>query len=103
MLNAVAFGAGGVICLALGMWFVWRQRRRQASTLAGWGALAIGIGQLIHAVGSLTSDRRPLSLILATCCAAISVVGYILVACGRDTYRNGRSGWKRRKLPPIRP
>jgi drug/metabolite transporter (DMT)-like permease len=105
MFNAVAFGAGGVAFLALGAWFVWRQRRRHAGTLAGWGALALGAAQLIHAAGSLTSNRQPLSLVLATCCAVVSVVGYILVASGRDTVPDGRgrSRRKRRKLPPIRP
>lgn len=103
MFDAVAYGAGGAIFLALGVWFVWRQRRRHAGTLAGWGALAVGVGQLIRAAGSLTSDRQPLSLILATCCAVVSVVGYILVARGRDTVPAGRSRRKRRKLPPIRP
>jgi drug/metabolite transporter (DMT)-like permease len=105
MFNAVAFGAGGVAFLALGAWFVWRQRRRHAGTLAGWGALALGAAQLIHAAGSLTSNRQPLSVVLATCCAVVSVVGYILVASGRDTVPDGRgrSRRKRRKLPPIRP
>ncbi|MEU1596481.1 hypothetical protein ABZ468_27400 [Streptomyces sp. NPDC005708] len=103
MLIAVAFGTGGVICLVLGMWFVWRQHRRHASTLVGWGGLAIGVGQLIRAAGSLTGDRQPLGVILATCFAALSMVGYILLARGRDTFRNGRGGRKRRKLPPIRP
>ncbi|MFC9495015.1 MULTISPECIES: hypothetical protein [unclassified Streptomyces] len=103
MFNAVAFGAGGAICLALGMWFVLRQRRRRASTLVGWGGLALGVAQLIRAVASLTGDRQPLGVILAICFAALSVVGYILVARGGDTVRNGRGGKKRRKLPPIRP
>lgn len=103
MFNAVAFGAGGAICLALGMWFVWRQRRRHANTLAGWGVLALGVGQLIRAAGSLTGDRQPLGVILATCSAVVSVVGCILLARGRDTVRNGRGGRKRRKLPPVRP
>ncbi|MER6205334.1 hypothetical protein ACWDG9_15155 [Streptomyces sp. NPDC001073] len=91
--------------LALGAWFVRRQRRRHAGTLAGWGALALGVGQLIHAAGSLTSNRQPLSVVLATCCAVVSVVGYILVASSRDTVPDGRgrSRRKRRKLPPIRP
>jgi hypothetical protein len=103
MFGAVAFGAGGAICLALGVWFVWRQRRRNASTLAGWGGLALGVGQLIRAAGSLTGDRQPLGVILATCFAVISVVGYILVARGWDTVRNAHHARKRRKLPPIRP
>ena len=103
MFSAVVFGAGGAICLALGMWCVWRQRRRHAGTLAGWGGLALGVGQLIRAAGSLTGDRQPLGDLLAICFAPIWVVGYVLVASGRDTSRNGRGGRKRRKLPPIRP
>ncbi|MGR3873421.1 hypothetical protein ACUXZZ_33285 [Streptomyces graminifolii] len=103
MFNAVAFGAVGAIFLALGAWFVWRQRRRHASTVAGWGALAVGAGQLLHAAGSLTGNGQPLSLVLATCCAVVSVVGYILVASIRNTVPNGRGRRKRRKLPPIRP
>lgn len=100
MFNAVAFGAGGAICLALGMWFVRWQRRRHAGTLAGCGALALGVGQLIRAAGSLTGDCQPLGVFLATCCAVIGVVGCVLVARGQDTFRNGRGG---RKLPSIRP
>lgn len=100
---AVAFGTGGAICVALGMWFVRRQHRRRASTLVGWGGLALGGAQLIHAVGSLSRDRQPLGVILAICCAALSMVGYILLARGSDPFRNGRGGRKRRKLPPIRP
>lgn len=103
MFDAVAFGAGGAILLPVGMWFVWRQRRRHAGTLAGWGGLALGVGQLIRAAGSLTGDRQPLGVILATCFAVITVAGSVLVACGRDTFREGRGGRKRRKLPPIRP
>lgn len=103
MFDAVAFGASGAIGLAVGMWFIWRQRRRHASTLAGWGGLALGAGQLMRAAGSLTGDRQPLGVILATCFAVITVAGSVLVACGRDTSRNGRGGRKRRKLPPIHP
>ncbi|MFD3586085.1 hypothetical protein [Streptomyces sp. NPDC058683] len=103
MFDAVAFGTGGAICLALGMWFVRRQHRRHAGTLVGWGGLVIGVAQLIRAAGSLTEDRRPLGVILAICFAALSVVGYILLARGSDPFRNGRGGRKRRKLPPIRP
>ncbi|WP_406437332.1 hypothetical protein OHB00_23640 [Streptomyces sp. NBC_00631] len=103
MFIAVAFGAGGVICLAIGMWFVRRQHRRRASTLAGWGGLALGAAQLTHAANSLTGDRQPLGLILAGCCAALSIVGYLLLARDRDTYRNGPRSRKRRKLPPIHP
>lgn len=103
MFSAVTFGSSGAICLALGVWLVWRQHRRHASTLASWGVLALGVGQLIRAAGSSTGDRQPLGDVLATCSAAISVVGFILVACGRDTVRSSRRGWRRRKLPPIRP
>jgi drug/metabolite transporter (DMT)-like permease len=103
MFEAVAFGAGGAICLVSGMWFVWRQRRRNASTLAGWGLLSLGVGQLIRAAVSSTGDRQPLGVILAICSAVISGVGYILVACGGASFRNRRGRRKRRKLPPIRP
>lgn len=103
MFDAVAFGAGGGIGLALGTWCIRRQRRRHASTLAGWGGLALGVGLLIRAAGSLTGDRQPLGVILATSFAVVSVVGSVLVACGRNTLRNGRGGRKRRKLPPIHP
>jgi drug/metabolite transporter (DMT)-like permease len=103
MFDAVTFGAGGATCLVLGMWFVWRQRRRNAGALAGWGVLALGVGQLIRAAGSLTGDRQPLGVVLAICCAVISVVGYILMARGGASFRNRRGGRKRRKLPPIRP
>jgi hypothetical protein len=103
MFDAVAFAAGGAIVLPVGMWVVWRQRRRHASTLAGWAGLALGLGLLMRAAGSLTGDRQPLGVILATCYAVISVAGSVLVACGRDTLRNGRGGRKRRKLPPIHP
>ncbi|MFD8724817.1 hypothetical protein ACFV2H_44435 [Streptomyces sp. NPDC059629] len=99
----MAFGAGGVICLATGMWFVRRQHRRRASTLAGWGGLALGTAQLIHAASSLTGDRQPLGVILAGCCAALSIVGYLLLARDRHTYHNGHRSRKRRKLPPIHP
>lgn len=103
MFAAVAFGTGGATCLAGGLWFAWRQRRRNASTLAGWGLLAVGIGQLIRATGSLTGDRQPLGVILALCVVAVSVPGNIMVALGRRTSRNGRGTRKRRKLPPIHP
>lgn len=103
MFDAVAFGAGGGVGLALGTWCVRRQRRRHASTLVGWGGLALGLGLLIRAAGSLTEDHQPLGVILATCFAVVSVAGSVLVACGRDTLRNGRGGRKRRKLPPILP
>ncbi|MEU2620350.1 hypothetical protein ABZ642_19855 [Streptomyces sp. NPDC007157] len=103
MINAMVFGVSGAICLALGAWFVRRQRRRHAGTLVGWGGLALGLGQLIRAVASLAGDRQPLGLILAICCAVLSVVGYTLVARAPDPFRNGRGGRKRRKLPPIRP
>ncbi|CAM5515256.1 hypothetical protein SCANM124S_04951 [Streptomyces canus] len=103
MFDAVAFGAGGGIGLALGTWCVRRQRRRHASTLAGWGGLALGVGLLIRAAGSLTGDRQPLGVILATCFAVVSAAGSVLVECGRGSLRNGRGGRKRRKLPPIHP
>ncbi|MEU9245016.1 hypothetical protein [Streptomyces sp. NPDC048385] len=103
MFSAVAFGAGRALWLALGMWAVRRQRRRQAGTVAGWAALALGTAQLIHAAGSLTGDRQPLGLVLATCCAVLSIVGSLLAARDRVTYRNGPASRKRRKLPPIRP
>lgn len=103
MFITVAFGAGGAFSLALGTWFVRRQCRRHASTLASWGGLALGVGQLIRAAGSLTGDRQALGDILAICFPVIWVVGSVLMASGRDTSRNGRGGRKRRKLPPIRP
>lgn len=73
MFDAVAFGAGGGVGLALGTWCVRRQRRRHASTLVGWGGLALGLGLLIRAAGSLTEDHQPLGVILATCFAVVSV------------------------------
>ncbi|MFD4502093.1 hypothetical protein [Streptomyces sp. NPDC058457] len=102
MYDAVAFGTGGVLWLAVGIWFVRRQRRRHANTLAGWGALAFGVAQLTRAAGSLTGDRQPLGIILASCFVVLSVPGSVLLARGGNTLRNGRTPRKRRKLPPIR-
>ncbi|WP_217546396.1 hypothetical protein [Streptomyces sp. GbtcB6] len=102
MFDAVAFGAGGALWLAVGMWYVRRQRRRHAGTLAGWGALVFGVAQLIRAAGSLTGDRQPLGIILASCFAVLSVSGSVLLARDGNTLRNGRTARKRRKLPPIR-
>ncbi|MFJ9537106.1 hypothetical protein ACIRPX_07610 [Streptomyces sp. NPDC101225] len=101
MFDAVVFGAGGAICLVLGMWFVLRQRRRHAGTLAGWGAVAVGVGQFLRAVGSLTDDHQPLGAVLVICFSVVSVAGFIMVVRGRDTSWNARGGQKPRKLPPI--
>ncbi|MFB7458878.1 hypothetical protein [Streptomyces sp. NPDC056188] len=103
MFDAVLIGVGSVICMACGVWLVGRQHRRRADTRAGWGAIAIGLGQLFHAAGSLAGSRQPLDHIRAACCAAFSIAGCILVVRGRDILRNGRGGRKRRKLPPLHP
>ncbi|MFD4973227.1 hypothetical protein [Streptomyces sp. NPDC058424] len=103
MFDAVIIGVGGVICMACGVWLVGRQHRRRAGTRAGWGAIAIGLGQLFRAVGSWAGSRQPLGFILAACCLAFSIAGFILVVRDRDIFRNGRGGRKRRKLPPLHP
>lgn len=103
MFDAVIISVGSVICMAFGVWFVGRQHHRRAGTRAGWGAIAIGLGQLFHAAGSLAGSRQPLGFILAACCAAFSITGFILVVRDRDIFRNGRGGRKRRKLPPLHP
>ncbi|WP_445528499.1 hypothetical protein [Streptomyces cyslabdanicus] len=102
MFVAVIIGVGGVICMASGLLLIGRQHRRRADTRAGWGAIAIGLGQLFRAVGSW-AGRQPLGFILAACCLAFSIAGFILVARDRDIFRNGRGGRKRRKLPPLHP
>ncbi|GGN26063.1 hypothetical protein [Streptomyces fuscichromogenes] len=104
MFIASAFGASGAIWLTVGMWLIRRQRRRHAGTLAGWGALAFGVAQLIRAAGSLAGDRQPLGVILALGFTALSVAGWLLVIRDGATprFRIGRTTRKRRKLPPIR-
>ncbi|MET4644489.1 hypothetical protein ABID95_004238 [Streptomyces atratus] len=101
MFDAGIFGVGGLICVTLGVWFVGRQHSRRASTRAGWGATAIGLGQFSRAASSLSGSRQPLGFILAVCFAAFSLGGFFLVACDRDTLHRG--GRKRRKLPPLGP
>ncbi len=105
MFTVVFPGALGVICMAVGVWFVGRQHRRRAGTRAGWGTMAIGVGLLFRAAGFLTGNRQPLGFALTACFAAFSVTGYILVLRNRDRdlFRNGRGGRKRRKLPPLHP
>ncbi|MFD4611723.1 hypothetical protein ACFWOT_27280 [Streptomyces sp. NPDC058440] len=103
MFDAVIISVGSVIFMALGVWLVGRQRRRRSDTRAGWGVTAIGLGQLFHAASSLAGSRQPLGFILAACCLAFSIAGFILVVRGRDIPRNGRGGRKRRKLPPLHP
>ncbi|KOV58622.1 hypothetical protein [Streptomyces sp. MMG1121] len=103
MISAVFLGAGALVFLASGAWLVRHQRRRRADTRAGWGAIAIGLGQLLHGVGSLTGDRQPLGVILAACSAVFGIGGAVLVVRAGRTFRNGRGGGKRRKLPPLHP
>ncbi|WP_159083298.1 hypothetical protein [Streptomyces sp. P3] len=98
MFDAVMFGAGGLICMTFGVWFVGRQHRRRASTRAGWGAMAIGLGQFFRAASSLSGSQQPLGFILTVCFAAFSLGGFILVMRDRDTLRRGS-----RKLPPLGP
>ncbi|MCX3063200.1 hypothetical protein [Streptomyces beihaiensis] len=102
MFATVAFGCGAVFCVTGGTWLVLRQRRRRADTMEGWGVLFIGAGQLMRAVRSLTGDREPLGLILTLLFAAASLTGSILFTRGLKRTKYGYSGWKRRKLPPIR-
>lgn len=99
MFEAVVFGVAGLICLTLSMWWVGRQHRRRASTRAGWGATAIGVGQFLHAAGSLSGSQQPLGLILAVGFTAFSLSGLLLVVRDRDTLH--RSDRKRRELPPA--
>ncbi|MFD4977587.1 hypothetical protein [Streptomyces sp. NPDC058424] len=96
MFDAVIIGVAGVICMAFGVWLVGRQHRRHTDTRAGWGAIAIGLAQLFRAADSLAGSRRPLGFILAACCAAFTLAGFILVVRDRDTFRNSRGGRKRR-------
>ncbi|MFI9602507.1 hypothetical protein ACWEQ7_14030 [Streptomyces sp. NPDC004069] len=103
MFDAVIIGVGSAICMAFGAWLVGWQYRRRADTRAGWGAIAIGLGQLFHAAGSWAGSRQPLGHILAAGSAAFSITGFILVVRDRDIFRNGRGGRKRRKLPPLHP
>ncbi|MFD4611911.1 hypothetical protein [Streptomyces sp. NPDC058440] len=103
MFDAVLIGVGSVISVAFGVWLVGRQHRRRADTRAGWGVIAIGLGRLFYAADSWAGSRQPLGHILAACCVAFSIAGFILVVRGRDILRNGRGGRKRRKLPPLHP
>lgn len=102
MLGAVFLGTSGLIFMAFGAWLVRRRQRTRADTRAGWGAVAIGLGQLLHGIGTLPGDRQPLDLILALCSATSSVCGAVLVARTGEALRKSRRG-KRRKLPPLRP
>ncbi|TWG03250.1 hypothetical protein FHX80_111670 [Streptomyces brevispora] len=100
MFDVVLLGAGGLGCLAFGVWFIGRLRRRNTGTRAGWGAMALGLGLIIRAAGILAGSRQPLGLILALCFGVLNVGGFFLLASHRDKRRNGRSG---RKQPQLRP
>ncbi|MFB7114314.1 hypothetical protein [Streptomyces sp. NPDC056291] len=105
MFDAVIIGVGSVIFMAFG---VWRVARRAAAPpalghRAGWGVIAIGLARLFHAADSWAGSRQPLGHILAACCLAFSVAGFILVVRAGDILRDGRDGRKRRKLPPLHP
>ncbi|MFG2793761.1 hypothetical protein [Streptomyces sp. NPDC048419] len=103
MIDAVILSTSAMVFVVIGAWFVRRQRRRHADTRAGWGGLAIGLGQLLHGIGSLRGDRQPLDLILAMCSAALGIGGAVLVVQAGKTLRKGRVTGRRRKLPPLHP
>ena len=95
MINAMALSAGALVFLAIGTWFVRRQRRRHADTRAGWGAVAIGLGQLLHGIGSLSGNRQPLGVILAACSAAFGIGGAVLVLVAGRSLSGGKVFGKR--------
>lgn len=103
MFDAVCLSTSGLVLVTFGSWFVWRQQHRRADTRAGWGSIAIGLGQLLHGIGSLPGDRQPLGLILALCSAASTLGGAVLVVRASEALRKGRGSGKRRKLPPLYP
>ncbi|MFE7169345.1 hypothetical protein [Streptomyces sp. NPDC057616] len=95
MINAMVLSAGALVFLVIGTWFVRRQRRRHADARAGWGAVAIGLGQLLHGIGSLSGNRQPLGVILAACSAAFGIAGAVLVVLAGRTLGRGRIAGKR--------
>ncbi|MET7289345.1 hypothetical protein [Streptomyces sp. NPDC005573] len=92
-----------LVFLTAGVWILRRGRGRRANTLAGWGAVAIGLGAALHGAGELAGDRHPLGPVLAVCSAASNLAGAALVVAAARTSGRGRSWRKRHRLPPSRP
>ncbi|EPD63747.1 hypothetical protein [Streptomyces sp. HGB0020] len=95
MINATVLSVGALVFLVICTWFVRRQRRRHADTRAGWGGVVIGLGQLLHGIGSFSGDRQPLGVVLATCSAILGITGAVLVllacrALGRGSFAGKR-------------
>ncbi|NUS12813.1 MAG: hypothetical protein HOY69_15660 [Streptomyces sp.] len=95
MAGAVALGVAGLVFVAVGLRVA---LSRRGSSRAGWGAVGLGLGQLLHAAGTLAGHRQPLGLVLALSSAACAVAGALLVVADRAASRS-----RRRRLPPLRP
>ncbi|SDO69056.1 hypothetical protein [Actinacidiphila guanduensis] len=80
MVGTLFLVASGLVFVVLGGMFIQRRRRRHASARAGWAACSVGVGQLLHAIGSQAGHQQPLALILAISSAAFSIGGLIVVA-----------------------